>query len=103
MLVDLTPFGIASAGAAALALFLEYFPGFSTWYETLDRQWKALIAMGILVAAALVLAGWSCANGEVCYYSSWEGVVQLVGIIAVALGVNYGVHAHTKRENLVGS
>jgi hypothetical protein len=51
---------ISALAAMAFSLLLEYFPGFSDWYNALENKWQRLIAFGSIVVAALVGFGVSC-------------------------------------------
>ena len=89
--------------AAVLSLALEYLPGVRVWFDGLTPAQKRQVnGLGVVAIAAAVfglgcwpalsLPGWfpavPCTQG-----GAWE----MIAAVAVALGVNQGVHSLTKR------
>jgi len=76
----------------AVSLGLAYIPGLSGWYDTLTRQQKGLIALGVGLVVVAGAFGLSCAalrSDFVCdQKGAWEAA-QLFFVYAVANQVTY--------------
>jgi hypothetical protein len=58
----LTPELLSAIAGIALSLLASYLPGFSAWFDRLEAIQKRLVMLGLLAAAALAIAGLSCAG-----------------------------------------
>jgi len=60
--MSITPEGLSVSAGVILSLAASYLPGFSGWYQSKLPEYKRLIMLGLLVAAALLVLGLSCAG-----------------------------------------
>jgi len=90
---------LTGLSAALLALLFEYVPGLSGWYAALIPQYKKLTMAGLLLLVALVVFGLSCGgyiDGPTC---DDRGAMDLLWMLAIAVGINQGTHSISKRSS----
>lgn len=90
--------GLSAIAGMLLSLGLEYIPGIAPRYAALDSVQKRLTMLVLLVLTAGALFGLGCAELVVYVACTTKGAFELVGMIAVAIGVNQGTHSLTKRQ-----
>ena len=91
---------LTAFSGVAVSLGLAYIPGLSGWYDTLSRQQKGLIALGVGLAVVAGAFGLSCAALRADFIcdqkGAWEAA-QLFFVYAVANQVTYLAIVRGKR------
>lgn len=82
-----------------LSLALEYIPGIAPRYEALSAVWKRLVMLILIIGSAAALYGLSCANVLLYVECTTGGVLELLGMIGVAIGANQGTYLLTKKPS----
>ena len=76
-----------------LALLFAYAPGFANWFNPLESEKKRLIMLGLLVVAAGVVFGLSCAGVSAYVECTQAGAWGLVQTLILAVIANQGTFA----------
>lgn len=88
---------LSAIAGMVLSLALEYVPGIAGRYEGLTAVQKRLVMLLLLVLSAAALFGLSCADLVLYVECTARGVLELLGMIGVAIGVNQGTYLLTKK------
>jgi len=89
---------LTAIAAGLLSIGLEYLPGIAPRYDRLSPQGKKLTMLILLVASAAGLYGLSCADVLIYVACTTKGLLDLAGMIVVAITANQGVHRLTKKS-----
>jgi hypothetical protein len=88
---------LSAIAGMILSLVLEYVPGVAGRYEGLTAVQKRLVVLVLLLLSAGALFGLSCADLVLYVECTARGVLELLGMIGVAIGVNQGTYLLTKK------
>ena len=88
---------LSAIAGMILSMALEYVPGIAGLYERLTAVQKRLVMLLLLTVSAGGLFGLSCADLVLYVECSARGVLELLGMIGVAIGVNQGTYLLTKK------
>ena len=92
---------ISGLAGILLSLVFSYVPGARDWFGKLDGIHKRLVMLGILAAAALLLAGLACWEGATIGHGdavplrgcNQEGLTILIRTFLTAVVVNQAAYA----------
>lgn len=94
---DITPEKLIAVAASLLALFFDYFPGVSAWFDPLEAGTKRLITLGLSVLVAVVVFVGQCYGILLTNYTCTpKDALSLLYGIVLAVVINYGVHRATR-------
>ena len=89
---------LSAIAGMVLSLGLEYVPGIAGRYEGLTAVQKRLVMLVLLLLSAGGLYGLSCADLVLYVECSAQGILELLGMVGVAIGVNQGTHRLIKKS-----
>ncbi len=92
-----TDITLSALAGMLLSLGMEYIPGIAPRYEALAPVQKRLVMLLLLVVTAGALFGISCADLMAYVECTARGIMELLGMIGVAIGVNQGTYMLTKK------
>ncbi len=95
--MTLSPELLVAVAAGMLAVAFEYIPGLHPRYDALSPEWKRLVMLGMLILVCLGAFGLGCA-GKLAVSCDADGALYLLGLLAVAIAANQGVHSIGKRS-----
>ncbi len=87
-----------SAGAGVLlSVVFAYVPGVRAWFGGLDSDWKRVVMLVSLLAAALLVVGLSCAGIAGTVPCTQAGALALARAFAAALITNQATYLISPR------
>lgn len=89
---------LSALAGMILSLVLEYVPGIAGLYDGLTAVQKRLVMLVLLLLSAGGLYGLSCADLVLYVECTAQGILELLGMIGVAIGVNQGTYLLTKKS-----
>lgn len=90
---------LSAIAGSLLSLGLEYIPGIAPRYAALDEVQKRLVMLVLIIASAAGLFGASCGDFLVYVECSSDGILELLGMIGIAIAANQGTHGLTKKRS----
>jgi len=97
----MTAQGLVAIASVVLSVLFTYVPGMNAWYAALDKTYKQLIMMGLLVLTTGFIMLSSCMEWWTWATCDKKGALDILATLALAVAANQGTHELTPEPSAV--